>query len=215
MTGLSEVEDFVALSALQHVVYCDRQAALIHVDGMWKEDGATAAGRQLHDRADLPGQATQGGIKMVRSVALRCERLRIVGRADVVEYHPDPGSPSGWQAFPVEYKRGRLRNRLADRVQLCAQGMCLEEMHGVPVPRGALFYGKSHRRSIVELDAKLRDATEGAARRMHELMARKEVPGPQPGPKCERCSLASLCLPHALVDAGRGSRYLARLIQAV
>jgi CRISPR-associated exonuclease Cas4 len=214
VTPLSEVEDFVAVSALQHVVYCDRQAALIHVDGVWEEDGATAAGRVLHDRADLPGHATQGSVKSVRSVALRCERLRILGRADVVEYHRDPTVDGGWRPFPVEYKRGRLRNRLADRVQVCAQGMCLEEMHRVAVPQGALYYGTSHRRSVVDFDAQLREMTEAAARRMHELISRREVPSPRPGPKCDPCSLASLCLPHALVDGTRGGKYLALLVEA-
>ncbi|NUQ76369.1 MAG: CRISPR-associated protein Cas4 [Polyangiaceae bacterium] len=212
---LSEADDFLPLSALQHLLYCERQAALIHIERAWREDGATAEGRVFHERADLPGGEVRHGVRTARAVPLRSARLRLHGRADVVEYHRDdsnPGAPR--RPVPVEYKRGRVKELLADRVQLCAQAMCLEEMHGVVVGRGALFYGASHRRVEVQIDDELRRVTEEAARRLHELFGAGVVPRAEPGPKCRRCSLEPICLPEVTSGAGRESAYLSRLVSA-
>jgi CRISPR-associated exonuclease Cas4 len=111
----------------------------------------------------------------------------------------------------VEYKRGRVKDLLADRVQLCAQAICLEEMHGVSIPQGALFYGESHRRVVVPLDDELRRRTEEAARRAHELVRAGIVPRAEPAPKCRRCSLEPICLPTATSRSGRARAYLERL----
>ena len=139
----SETDDSVALSGLQHVVYCERQAGLIHVERIWLEDAATAAGRVLHERADDPGRDRRAGVRIERAVSLTSARLGVTGRADTVEYHEDSKIPGGWKPYPVEYKRGRMKKLEADHVQLCAQAICLEEMHGVEVPEGALFYGQT------------------------------------------------------------------------
>jgi CRISPR-associated exonuclease Cas4 len=209
----SESDTLLAISGLQHLLYCERQAALIHVERVWREDGATAEGRILHERVDLPGAENRRGVRVARAVSLRSDRLGLAGRADVVEYHADPTAPSGWRPFPVEYKRGREKQLLADQVQLCAQAICLEEMHAVDIPRGALFYGGSHRRLDVPLDAALRDRTERAAARLRELVDRCIVPGPEPGPKCRRCSLAPLCLPDVTGDHGAARAYLDKLLE--
>ena len=208
---MSAPEDVVALSGLQHLVFCERQAALIHVERLWQEDAATAAGRLLHERADVPGRDQRAGVRVERSVSLCCERLRLAGRADTVEYHRDAAAPGGWRPFPVEYKRGRMKDQLADQVQLCAQALCLEEMHGAAIAQGALFYGASHRRVLVELDPALRERTEAAARRLHELVATRTVPRVPRQPKCSKCSLESLCLPQVTEAGGRAAAYLARL----
>jgi CRISPR-associated exonuclease Cas4 len=209
--GPSESEELVALSGLQHLVFCQRQAALIHVERLWAEDVATAEGRIMHERADLPGAENRRGVRVHRAVTLRSDRLGVAGRADVVEYHADATAPSGFRPFPVEYKRGRAKHELADRVQLCAQAICLEEMHGVDVPQGALFYGKSHRRVAVTFDADLRAQTDAAARRLHELVRTGTVPPAEPGPKCRTCSLEPLCLPDVTAAAGRARAYLEHL----
>jgi CRISPR-associated exonuclease Cas4 len=210
----SESDTGLALSALQHLLYCERQAALIHVERVWVEDAATASGRLLHERADVPGADHRRGMRVVRSLELRCERLGLLGRADTVEYHPEPSLPGGVRPFPVEYKRGRLKHELADRVQLCAQALCLEEMHGVPVPQGALYYDASHRRRPVDFDLALRELTEAAVRRLRELVEQREVPAPQPGPKCVRCSLRPTCLPEAVAHRERAREHLRRLMEA-
>lgn len=208
MTPLpSESDELVALSALQHLIFCERQAALIHVERVWREDAATAEGRVLHERADLPGVVQTKSVRVARSVDLRCHRLHIAGRADVVEYRPDDTLPNGWRPFPVEYKRGSAKHKLADKVQLCAQALCLEEMHACEVPRGALFYGASHRRMEVDFDSTLRAQTESAAMRMHALISEGVVPRVAMMPKCKSCSLLALCLPD-VTGPGERSRSL-------
>jgi len=210
-TGPSETEDAIALSGLQHLVFCERQAALIHVERVWQDNGATAEGNILHERADLPGADNRRGVRVHRAVQLRSERLGIAGRADVVEYHADASVPGGFRPFPVEYKRGRAKHRLADEVQLCAQGICLEEMHGIEVPRGAIFYGESHRRVAVELDESLRLRTLAAAQRLRVLIETRTVPRAELGPKCPSCSLEPMCLPNVTGGRGKASAYLAKL----
>lgn len=210
----SEADTSLPLSALQHLLYCERQAALIHVERLWLEDAATASGRILHERADSPGADRRRGLRVVRSLELRCERLGLYGRADTVEYHPDSSLPGRLRPMPVEYKRGRLKNELADRVQLCAQALCLEEMHGVPVLQGAVYYGESHRRLLVEFTPELRQRTEAAVLRMRELLERRLVPPPEPGPKCTRCSLRPACLPEVLAHRERARLHLRRLMEA-
>jgi CRISPR-associated exonuclease Cas4 len=217
MPSASESEDLVALSGLQHLIYCERQAALIHVERVWREDAATASGRILHERADLPGLREHGSLRTARAVELRSQRLRLTGRADVVEYHRDTDLAGGWRPYPVEYKHGQAkstaaRHGLADRVQLCAQAICLEELHQVEVPRGALFYGASHRRVEVTFDAVLRQQTEAAALRLHELIRLGLVPRVARAPKCRACSLEPICLPDATGVAGQAGRYLAALL---
>jgi CRISPR-associated exonuclease Cas4 len=204
----SESDREIAISGLQHLVYCERQAALIHVERIWQEDASTVHGRILHQRADDPGRDRRRGVRVERGVTLRSRRLGLFGRADAVELRADKASPRGWIPFPVETKRGAARSRLADQVQLCAQALCLEEMTGVEVPSGALFYAQSHRRVEVSFDGELRQTTEDAARRLRELIERGETPPPVPAPRCRGCSLASLCLPFACGDPGRARRHL-------
>ncbi|MBM4040653.1 MAG: CRISPR-associated protein Cas4 [Planctomycetes bacterium] len=219
-------DDLLPLSALQHLLFCERQCALIHLEQAWDENRLTAEGRVLHERVHEQGDETRGDVHVARGVPLRSLRLGLAAKADVVEYHrieeavtsPDsehpappgvrlPDLPGLWRPFPVEYKRGRPKPDHCDLVQLCAQALCLEEMHGVAVPRGALFYGATRRRLEVEFDVALRRETQDAARRLHALVAAQQTPKPQFGPKCERCSLADLCLPHA--GSGRSAaRYL-------
>lgn len=209
MTGAQ----WVSLSALQHLLYCERQAALIHVEQLWREDVNTASGRLLHERVDLPGHDARPGRRVERAVRLGSERLRISGRADLVEYHPDATSPTGWRPFPVEVKRARRKSSEADRVQLCAQALCLEEMHGVEVPEGALYFGAQHRRQAVTFDPALRARTEEAIAQMHGLLAQRRVPLVPRAPKCATCSLEPLCLPHVTAGQRRVSDYLRQLVE--
>src|SRR4051794_15637883 len=142
-----EVEDaLIPLSALQHQLFCPRQCALIHVEGLWAEDGATAEGRILHEKVDAGRPETRPGVRVARALSIRSLKLGVTGKADSVEFHQgrDPGEPA--RPFPVEYKRGKPKAHRADEVQLCAQGICLEEMFGVEVAEGALFYGTTRRR---------------------------------------------------------------------
>ncbi len=116
-----EVDDALPLSGLQHLAFCTRQWALIHLEQAWAENRLTAEGRLLHERADLPGQSRRADLRTVRGMLLHSLRLRLTGRADVVEFRPEP--------FPVEYKRGKRKPTDCDLVQLCAQALCLEDLY--------------------------------------------------------------------------------------
>ena len=209
MSELSEDDDLLPMSGLQHLAFCERQCALIHIERIWTENELTAEGRILHERVDLPGLSGQG--RIARAVQLRSDRLGLVGRADVVEFLP-PATPGGGEVpFPVEYKRGRTIERLPDRIQLCAQAMALEEMTGVPVPRGALFYHASRRRVVVEFDAALRAETQSLAARLREMLTAGTIPKAVLQPKCRRCSLLEPCQPARAGEADP-TRYLLDLV---
>jgi len=136
-------DDLIPISALQHFVFCERQCALIHIEQAWTENRLTAEGRLLHERVHDQGGESRAGVRIERGLPLRSLRLGLVGVADVVEFHPL--SEGGWRPFPVEYKRGKPKRNACDEIQVCAQALCLEEMLGVRIPAGALFYGKTHR----------------------------------------------------------------------
>jgi CRISPR-associated exonuclease Cas4 len=205
-------DDLLPLSALQHLVFCERQCALIHVEGQWQENPLTFEGRQMHERVDRDAGESRRDVRILRGLTLVHRGLGLAGRADVVELHRDaagvpvPGVPGRWRPFPVEYKRGRPKAHDADRVQLCAQALCLEEMWSADVPAGALFYGQTRRRDDVAFDAVLRAATVEAARRVREILESGETPSARKEKKCARCSLLDRCRPDAI---GRSaSRYL-------
>jgi CRISPR-associated exonuclease Cas4 len=191
-------DDLVPLSALQHWLACPRQCALIHLEGQWEDNRLTAEGNVLHAAVDEHGAEARGGVRRVTGLLLHSRRLGLSGRADAVEFRPNPDGV-GEIAFPVEHKRGRSKAGDWDRVQLCAQALCLEEMLGTAVPEGALFYAQTRRREVVALDADLRRRTEEAARGVAAMMRSGRTPPPpdRPLPACRGCSLADLCLPES------------------
>jgi CRISPR-associated exonuclease Cas4 len=188
--------DLIPLSALQHYVVCPRQCALIHLESVWIENERTAEGRVEHERVDRGGAETRAGVRRAYGVSVRSLRLGLAGRADVVEFHAVPGGGPE-QPFPIEHKRGRPKRGDEDRVQLCAQALCLEEMLGVSVPAGALFYGQSRRRADVSFDGALRRRTEEAAGEVRALFDAGATPPPPAVAPCKSCSLFSACQPTA------------------
>lgn len=199
-----ETDDYLPLSGLQHLLFCERQCALIHVERQWVDNHLTVEGNHLHERADLPGVENRAGIRIARRLQLVSHSLKLTGYADIVEFH---ASPEVEIPFPVEYKRGKRKAWLHDEVQLCAQALCLEEMFNRSVPRGALYYGASRRRLDVELTSQLRENTERAAARFHTLFANREVPRAEYEPKCDNCSLFELCMPRQTAT-GAAANYL-------
>ncbi len=203
---LSSRSDPIPLSALQHWLYCPRQYALIHVEQLWAENRFTAEGRVMHERVDSGRAEGRPGIRILRGVELRSHALGLHGRADVVELH-------GGRPYPVEYKRGRPKAHRADEVQLCAQGLCLEEAFACDIPEGALFYGKTRRRKTVTLDAKLRDLTRETARAVRACRDAGHVPPPDHDDRrCAACSLFDHCRPRALRAGRQVSAWLRRAI---
>jgi CRISPR-associated exonuclease Cas4 len=208
--------DLLPLSALQHLLFCERQCALIHLERLWGENRFTAEGRVLHRKAHDGKPETRDGERITRGLPLRSFQLGLSGVADIVLWRPPPnaspgrktlaefirsrppGGLAGWEITPVEYKRGRPKANDCDRVQLAAQAMCLEEMLGVEISVGQLFYGLNRRRTDVQLDQPLRHAVRAAALRLHELMASGRTPPAVREKKCDTCSLLNVCLPDAM-----------------
>lgn len=204
---IPETTEPLPISGLQHLVFCPRQWALIHLEQVWEENQLTAEGRLLHERADLPGQSRRHATRTARGVMLESRRLRLTGRADIVEFRPEP--------FPVEYKRGKRKPTDCDLVQLCAQALCLEEMLGTAVPQGAIFYGEPRRRQEVVFTPELRLRVETLAATMHRMFASRETPPAEPGTHCRRCSLVNLCLPTATANRHIAERWQAAQLRSL
>jgi len=209
-------DDLLPLSALQHLLFCERQCALIHVERLWSENRYTAEGRIMHERVHMTDRESRGKIRIEYGVPLRSLGLGLVGQADVVEFHKIEGLKGQsqlWQPFPVEYKRGKAKKENWDRVQLCAQAICLEEMLGIVIPGGALFYGKTRRRQDVAIDQALRAETIDAARRLHALVSSNRTPDPVYAAKCESCSFIGLCLPKTMGSQKSALDYLQKIVK--
>lgn len=198
-------DDLLPLSALQHILFCERQCALIHIEQAWAENLFTAQGRIMHEKADRPGRESRTNLRLEYGAPLRSLRLGLSGKADMVEFHR---RGDVWQPYPVEYKRGRPKKENWDRVQLCAQAMCLEEMLDIPVPEGAIFYGKNRRRQEVIIDDELRAATIETALRLHDLVRQGVTPPAVYGAKCDTCSLFEICLPKTAAAGKSAAKYL-------
>ena len=211
MARTRQEADFIPLSALQHYLFCPRQCALIHVEQAWAENQFTAEGRVLHEATAEIGTEKRRGVRVVTAMPLVSHRLGVSGVADLVEMHKsDDGK---WRPFPVEYKRGKPKSHRADEVQLCAQAIALEEMFGVTLSEGALFYGETRRRVAVQLDAELRRLTEQVANATGAMFDEKRTPPPVfEKRKCTSCSLVELCQPKRMSRSTSASAWLARQI---
>jgi len=206
-------DELLAISALQHLLFCERQCALIHIEHVWEENRLTVEGKNMHERVHEQTSESRPGIRIARGLRLRSLQLGLVGMADVVEFHMDLKSQisnlkSPAQPFPVEYKRGKPKEDHSDEVQLCAQALCLEEMLVITIPTGALFYGTTHRRQDVNFDEPLRTLTVKTAQRLHVLIGSGATPPAQYGPKCEHCSLLNVCLPKSSGSTKSVAQYL-------
>ena len=199
MTGS---DDYLQISGIQHFCFCRRQWALAYMEQQWSENLRTTEGRLLHGRAhDETLSEKRGGLLTVRGMRVVSHRLRMSGECDVVEFRADPGGvelrgrEGRWLPMPVEYKRGSSKENDADRLQLCAQAMALEEMLACEVPVGAIFYGETRRREPVEISPELRGKAQAMADEMNGYFQRGHTPKANPGKHCNACSLKELCLP--------------------
>jgi CRISPR-associated exonuclease Cas4 len=205
-------DELLPISALQHLAFCERQWALIHLEEAWQDNVLTVEGKQLHEKAHESDSEYKGNVKILRSLRIRSFKLGLVGQADVVEFEETaPGNP---MVRIIEYKRGRPKIGHCDEVQICAQAICLEEMLGLTLSEGYFFYGKPRRRHLVVFSTELRQETERLAIRLHELTARRITPKANYGKHCESCSLKDICLPESMERSKRASRYLKSIIDS-
>jgi len=186
-------EKLIPLSALQHYAFCARQCALIHNEQLWAENWLTAQGKVLHQRVDHGAPETRKGVRFERGVLVSAERLGLTGKLDLVEIHQSTG-----EMKPVEYKRGKPKKDSWDRIQLCAQGLCLEEMRGQSVTSGALWYWQTRHRDEVFFSDELREETRQVVEKVRQLLVNGQTPKIGYSKKCDSCSLYDLCNPKLL-----------------
>lgn len=207
-------DKLLPLSGIQHFSFCQRQWALIHIEQQWQENLRTTEGHLMHQRAhDARLRERRGNVLTLHELSICSHALGLSGKCDVVEFHLSAngvfiqGEEGLWQPYPVEYKHGEPKEINADKLQLCAQAMCLEEMLCCSVPCGALFYGETRRRLPVEFDSELRQELTDLCLQMHQLYERGYTPKVKPSKSCNACSLKDLCLPK-LMRHGSPSDYI-------
>jgi len=189
MTG---EDDAIPISALQHWAYCPRQCGLIHLEQAFTENIHTARGQAVHHLVDTPGYEIKAGLRMERALPIWSERLGLIGKADVVEFHPDG------TVYPVEFKHGRKKQAIHDDLQLAAQALCLAEMLGKPVGQGAIFHASSRRRREVLITPALIQLVEETTAAIRAMLTSGVLPPPVNDSRCRECSLKETCQPGAI-----------------
>lgn len=191
------MDDFLPISALQHYAYCPRQFALIHVEQVWVENRFTAEGRIVHERVDSGKHEKRGELRSERGVAIVSQVLGIIGKMDLLEIEVVGSSAPRY--FPVEYKRGMPKVADWDRIQLCAQALCLEEMLDISVTEGAIWYWQVRKREKVCFDDKIREITKETIVKAKDVWRSSKMPAPiKDKAKCRGCSLVDICRPDIL-----------------
>lgn len=189
--------DPIPLSALQHWAYCPRQCGLIHLEQAFADNIHTARGQAVHHLVDTPGYEVKSGVRVERALPLWSDRLNLIGKADLVEFHPDG------RIYPVEFKHGAKRQKAWDDLQLAAQAMCLEDMLGRAVTHGAIFHASSHRRREVAITPELRQRVIETAMAIRAMLASGRLPPPVNDARCKECSLKDICQPEAIASVDR------------
>ena len=195
--AITEVDDPIMLSALQHYSYCPRQCALSHVEQAFDENVHTMRGNTVHQRVDEPGSESFEGVLSEKALPIWSERLGLIGKCDVVEFYPDG------RIYPVEYKHGKKRAKAHDDIQLAAQAVCLEEMTGKAVTHGAIYHHSSRRRREVIINELLRQQVEETVQAVRALLVSGKLPPPINDARCKECSLKEICQPEVLADKAR------------
>ena len=198
------IEPVIPISAIEHFVYCPRQCALIHCDGVWSDNVHTVRGTRAHRRVDSGQRRVERGRQVLRGIPLWSESLGLSGRADAVEMDGDT-------VRPVEYKSG-VRHGIAADLQLCAQALCLEEMLGVTVPSGGVWYGGPRRRVVVEFTDTLRDQVMVAIDAIREQLLTGVLPDAADDERCNECQLLHHCLPGVTNSTRKVQRYLSSVV---
>ena len=191
---MEDNQDPIPLSALQHWTYCPRQCGLIHLEQQFEDNVHTARGQAVHHLVDTPGYEVKRGVRVERALPLWSDRFGLIGKADLVEFHPDG------RIYPVEFKHGRKRGRIHDDIQLAAQAMCLEDMLGRSVPQGAIYHASSHRRREVDITEDLRALVNETADAIRAMLASGILPPPVNDARCRECSLREICQPEMLAQ---------------
>jgi CRISPR-associated exonuclease Cas4 len=198
-------EDYIMISALQHYVFCPRQCGLIHVEKLWVENALTIQGNIMHERVhnESENEKRKDTIS-VRGLKVSSSTLGLTGQIDLVEFHKCSklngtqlkNQVGYWHPLIVEYKRGKPKKDNSDKIQLCAQAICLEDMLNINIVEGAVYYGKKRHRFKVTFDRDLRQETEMVINTVHEMIKNGITPLARFEAKCTSCSFIHQCCPN-------------------
>ena len=213
-------DDYLLISGIQHFAFCRRQWALIHIECQWTENTYTVAGELMHTRAhDQTSTEKRGDMIVSHDMQVFSRSMQVRGKCDIVEFHRDDkgvslfGREGLWLPCPVEYKRGKPKSHDADRLQLCTQAICLEEMLMCPeIKLAYLYYGETKRREAVPLDAEMRNTVRTMFAEMRGYYDRRYTPRVKRTKSCASCSLKDLCLPK-LPPEGKVSVYINKALE--
>lgn len=204
---MSDEIQTIMLSALQHYAFCPRQFGLIHVEQVWADNRYTAEGNILHERVDSGVAEQRKNVRYERGVMLKSQQYGLTGKMDLLEI--EAGDPPRY--LPVEYKRGKPKVQDWDRIQVCAQALCIEEMRDTTVSQGAIWYWEVRRREVVQINDSLRASTIAAIEASHAILQTGKTPPPTDDVKrCRACSLVDLCEPDTF-RRDRSRAYIAEL----
>lgn len=195
-------DEYLQLSGIQHFSFCRRQWALAYLELQWQDNVRTVEGKLLHEKAHDPSSAEKrGDIIISRAVPVHSAVLGVSGECDTVEFHRCadgfslPDREGLYKAVPIEYKRGSPKITDADRLQLTAQAICLEEMLCCDIPVGFLYYGEIRHREKVLISNELRNSVKDIFVEMHKYYSQRWTPKVKWSKSCNACSLKDICLP--------------------
>ena len=182
-------ETYIPLSQINTYVFCPRRFYYESVEGHQMINAHVEEGKIKHEHVHTEVKNRRKGNKTIsRRQYLASDTLGVSGYTDLVE--EKNGVP-----YPVEFKKAGMGNWLNDQVQLCLQGMLLEEKTGVSIPHGYIFYIGSKRRRKVPFDAELRETTRRYLNEARVLLTSREIPKPVHDNRCNGCSMRPVCLP--------------------
>lgn len=212
-------DDYLMISGIQHFKFCRRQWALIHIEQQWAENEHTVVGELMHKKAHDPYLIEKrNDVLIVRALPVSSRSIGISGECDIVEFHKCDegikliGHRGLYSVYPVEYKKGKPKENDEDKLQLAAQAMCLEEMFLTQIPEGALYYGETRRREVVEFTEEIRNQVKSIFEEMHEYYERKYTPKVKTTKACSGCSLKDICLPK-LMKTGSVKAYVSKMLE--
>lgn len=203
-----EESEYLLLSGLQHLRFCPRQCALIHIEQQWVENFFTAAGRSQHEKVHSGIGESRKVLRTERNLSIASSLLGLTGQTDAVEFYTDG------RIIPVEYKHGEPKEDTSDEVQLCAQVICLEEMLNCKISEAALYYFKIRKRVSIVVTDELRKETIELAESFHKLFNSGITPAAEYTRKCESCSFIDICFPDTVGRNKSVNTYLKRRIQS-
>lgn len=222
MITMYSEEELLALSGIQHMAFCPRQWALIHIECQWAENVRTIEGKLMHEKADNPFiQESRGNVIVTRSIPLASYEIGLYGIADVVEFKKSNSPAKGitikdldgvWIPHPVEYKRGKPKPDERDIVQLCAQAICLEEMYKIKIESGSLYYGETRHHEQIGFDDNIRGHVKKLSEKMHHLFAEGITPSANYTKRCKQCSMMELCMPKLAKRKISAKQYLQKVL---